>query len=462
MSRMLLMNKNLQPQQLTTPDKILIIDDTAENISLLTEVLQCKGYQISAARDGERAIKIACHTIPDLILLDIMMPGIDGFETCRRLKNHELTKDIPVIFISAKTNMDDLVMGFSVGGIDYINKPFHKDEIYARIANQLKIRRLNNQLALSELNLRELNVEYQQQSEQLKQIVTLVVDGLLEVNSSGETQQANPAVEKFFGYSAKALHSINLSRLFAEPFAAQYNLLFSHNELESTKQGIFKEELNISSAQILGRRQDGSEFPIELSLKKIPSSKKMYLAIIHDITIYKDEEDKLRHLSYVDPLTNLSNRRYFDENYEKLWLQGHRNKSQIAFIMIDIDFFKQFNDTYGHQAGDDCLKKVAAALKEKIKRPCDIVARIGGEEFAIVLPDTSKEGVIQIVEQIKNTIQALKIPHSESNYGVITISLGLAITTVGVKCHSSSTLYQMADEALYQAKQSGRNRYSIL
>lgn len=438
------------------PGSILIVDDTAENIGLLTEILQYKGYQISAARDGERAIKIARHIIPDLILLDIMMPGIDGFETCRRLKNHEKTRSIPIIFISAKKDMDDLVMGFSVGAIDYINKPFRKEEVYARVVNQLKVQRLNQQLASSELNLRELIVDFQEQSEQLQQIVTLVMDGLIELNASGEIQQANPAVEKLFGYSTKALLYIHFTCLLAEPIVSQYKKqsiqdIIQSNKTLSAKKGV----------EILGKRQDGSKFPIEFSLIKLPAKETMYLAVVHDITSQKVKEEKLRNLSYIDSLTGLANRRDFDETYEKMWSQGKRNKSQIAFIIIDIDFFKQFNDTYGHQAGDNCLKKVALSFKQNIKRPSDIIARIGGEEFAVILPETSKEGVIQVAEQLKNEIQALNIPHSGSNHNVVTISLGIAITIIGEKCQSANMLYQMADEALYHAKQSGRNTYSV-
>ena len=187
----------------------------------------------------------------------------------------------------------------------------------------------------------------------------------------------------------------------------------------------------------------------------------MYLAIIHDITRYKNTENKLRHLSYVDPLTNLANRRYFDEHFEKIWQQRQRSKDQIAFIMIDIDYFKQFNDNNGHQAGDKCLRQVAESLQKNIKRPGDIVARIGGEEFAIVLHDTSKEGVLQIAEKIKDDVQALQISHTSSDLKVITISLGIAITNAEQKNQSAKMLYHMADEALYQSKQSGRNQYTF-
>ncbi|MCU7966566.1 MAG: GGDEF domain-containing protein, partial [gamma proteobacterium symbiont of Bathyaustriella thionipta] len=125
------------------------------------------------------------------------------------------------------------------------------------------------------------------------------------------------------------------------------------------------------------------------------------------------------------------------------------------------DYFKPFNDTYGHQVGDDCLKQVAASLSNNAKRPSDMIARIGGEEFAVLLPDTSQEGAVKIAEQLRTDIQALDIPHSGSNYKAVTISLGVAITDNSDQTHSSAKLYQMADEALYEAKNSGRNCYRI-
>ena len=446
----------------TPPDKILIVDDTSANIALLTEILEPRGYQIFAAADGERALKIARHIIPDLILLDIMMPGIDGFETCRRLKNGDDTKTIPIIFISAKTDIDDLLMGFAVGGVDYINKPFHDKEVCARIKSQMEIQTLNRKLAVSEQDMRQVLINYQYQTERLQQIVKLVVDGILETSSSGAIQFVNPAVERLFGYTAEELQAVNFTQLLAEPFASQYQQLIKNNSLISNQAG---EDEHVFCAEniddIMGKRKNGSLFPIEFSFIKIPSIKNTYLAVIHDITMYKDKEEKLRNLSYMDPLTNLANRRHFDECFTREWLQGQRKKQQIAFIMIDIDFFKQFNDTYGHQAGDVCLVDIAAEIKNTIKRPGDIVARLGGEEFAIILPDTSKVGTIKIAEQLRKDIQALKIPHSKSNYRVVTVSLGIAFTISNAHCNSPETLYQMADKALYQAKQSGRNQYAV-
>lgn len=432
------------------PAKILLVDDTPANLTLLTEILEYEGYQILAAKDGQRALKIASHIIPDLILLDVMMPGIDGYETCRQLKNNPATNSIPVMFISAKTDVDDLVRGFSVGGVDYINKPFREAEVCARIASQIRIQSLNKKLTASESDMRHLLVEYKNQSNRLQNIVELVVDGILETNGSGIIQLVNPAVEQLFGYSVEALQSLHFTRLLADPYATQYELLLGDQS--------FTEQKHI---EIQGKHKNGNEFPIEFSLMKVPAREETYLAVIHDITLQKDKEEKLRNLSYIDPLTNLANRRHFVECYTKEWLQAQRMNKPVAFIMIDIDLFKQYNDTYGHQNGDDCLVNIASAIKNSIKRPSDIVARLGGEEFAIVLPDTPQEAVLQIAEQLRNAVQALNIPHKASNYGVVTISLGIAIAAGAENFLSPDDLYQMADKALYQAKQSGRNQVKI-
>ena len=141
--------------------KILIVDDTPENISLLTEMLQMQGYQILAANDGQRSIKIATHMLPDLILLDIMMPDMNGYETCQILKSQEQTRNIPVVFISAKSEIEDVLMGFSVGGADYINKPFHEEEVYARIKSLISVQQLNKQLSHSEAELKTVLQKYQ-------------------------------------------------------------------------------------------------------------------------------------------------------------------------------------------------------------------------------------------------------------------------------------------------------------
>jgi len=291
---------------------------------------------------------------------------------------------------------------------------------------------------------------YQNQTEKLQQIVQHVFDGILEINNDGKIEFVNAAVEHLFGYSVEEMTGFLLKNLFAEPFSSQYQKVFENQKLDTV---ILRDKF----VQIIARRKNGCEFPIDFSLTKLPSNQKKYLAVIHDITVHKHKEEELRYLSTIDPLTQLTNRRGFDDCFTKEWQRCQRNNNSLSFIMIDIDFFKLFNDTYGHQTGDICLKKVADTLKKQISRPGDILARLGGEEFGIILADTSKNGLREIAKKIRTEIAALRIPHTQSPEQVVTISLGAASTLYSNPCSSVNELYELADKALYEAKKSGRN-----
>jgi diguanylate cyclase (GGDEF)-like protein/PAS domain S-box-containing protein len=180
-----------------------------------------------------------------------------------------------------------------------------------------------------------------------------------------------------------------------------------------------------------------------------------------EIAQRKEAEELLRRLSSLDGLTDIPNRRYFDEYLEREWQRAERNSSPLSLIMTDIDYFKAYNDTYGHQGGDDCLKKVAIALKNTLKRPGDFVGRYGGEEFAVILPETDTEGALVVAEALRKSVESLNIEHVNSSISkYVTISLGVAIIipTTGT---TPAILVNFADQALYDAKQQGRNRVSL-
>lgn len=300
---------------MTTKQTILIVDDAPENIRILSELLKAE-YTVRAATNGEKALCIAASdNPPDLILLDIVMPGMDGYEVCRNLKSDSQTKNIPVIFITARESEQDEVKGFEAGAVDYVTKPF------------------------------------------------------------------NPVVVK-----------------------ARVN---THAEL-------------------------------------------------------KKYRDYLENTSYSDGLTGISNRRHFNEYYETVWNLAARESSPISLIMIDIDFFKQYNDHYGHQLGDDCLIKIAQKLSESVKRKVDLVVRYGGEEFVCILPKTPIEDAVNIAEALRKNVLSLQIPHAFSAAGeYVTVSLGVTTATPD-KDTLPDSLIKAADEALYKSKESGRDRVSVI
>lgn len=326
-------------QKIDSQGRILIVDDTPDNLHLLTRMLTRRGYEVRAETTGEMALAAIEQDPPDLILLDICMPQMDGYELCQVLKENTQTRDIPVIFISALDEVLDKLRAFDVGGVDYITKPFRIPEVMARVTIHMTLRRLQQQL--------------HEQNELLKQQVS-------------ERRIAE-----------KALQAAN---------------------------------------------------------------------------------QELQRLANLDGLTQLANRRRFDEYLEQEWRRLAREQLPLSLILCDVDYFKNYNDTYGHQAGDDCLRTIAMVLQASAKRPADVVARYGGEEFALVLPNTPLEGALQVAEDIRIALKRLKLEHQRSQVAtVVTLSLGVA-TVIPSSNWASSSLVAEADRALYQAKSEGRDR----
>ena len=294
---------------------ILVVDDMTTTLLLIHDLLK-DTYEVKIAKSGTKALEIlnAPNDI-DLILLDVEMPDINGYEVCKILKNNEQTKNIPIIFVTARNSEEDEEYGLNLGAIDYITKPFNKTITKLRLKNYLEM---------------------------------------------------------------------------------------------------------------------------------------------------KIKNDLLEKISMYDALTNIRNRRFFDETFETTFLEAKRDKLSLAVLMIDIDFFKPYNDNYGHGQGDIALKKVAKALEKTIKRPSDFVARYGGEEFVILLKNINKDGVEAVANNLLNAVRELKITHEFSkieNY--VTVSIGASFYNSNSDITKLELLLK-ADEALYNVKNSGRNNFAIL
>ena len=330
---------------------ILIVDDMPANVKVLLNFLTNHNFGVLVARNGEMALKIVESKPPDLILLDVMMPGMDGFETCKRLKTHAHSQDIPVIFMTALSDTVSKIKGFELGAVDYVTKPFHHEEVLARINTHLTIRKLQQQLEVQ-------NAELQ------------------------------------------AKHELTL----------QLNAQLQHEIDERQK--------------------------VEEALR------------------YANEE--LQRLATMDGLTQIPNRRRFEEYLNHEWKRTVREQTPLSLILCDIDYFKNYNDTYGHQAGDECLHQIAQRISQALRRPMDLVARYGGEEFVIVLPNTPPEGALHVARNVQNSVLELQIKHSQSLVAeCITLSMGIASTH---QAFSPEALVSIADHALYEAKRQGRNR----
>jgi diguanylate cyclase (GGDEF)-like protein len=312
---------------------ILVIDDNITNLKVASAHLQAANYEVLTARDGLSGIERIKFAQPDLILLDVQMPGIDGFETCRRLKTDPATAAIPVIFTTVLTNIEDKVRGFAAGAVDYVPKPFQVEELLARVNTHLTIYRLQKEL----------------------------------------------------------------------------------------------------QAEVRERRL------AETALRKANS--------------------ELQRLAVLDDLTQLANRRRFDQYLQSQW-QG-TPPAKLSLLLCDVDFFKRYNDGYGHSAGDVCLQQVARAIGRAVNYTKDLAARYGGEEFAVILPETDPAGAALVAEAVLTEVRNLQIPHAYSEAAnFITLSIGLA-TIAPLAGSDPLSLINAADAALYQAKQQGRNRVVV-
>lgn len=312
----------------------------------------------------------------------------------------------------------------------------------------------------------------------LQAILDTAVDAIICIDSNGIIDLFNYAAEKIFGYSAKEVTGKNINMLMPEPYASEHNEYIARYEETGEKKiiGIGREAV--------ARHKDGRIFPIELAVSEaVLGGRRLYTGIVRDITQRKHAEEEIEHykkhleklvsaktreleeaneklkaLVNIDGLTGLENRRYFDEVLNIEIRRAPRTDSTLSLLMCDIDFFKLYNDHYGHVMGDECLKKIAGCFRNTFMRATDVPARFGGEEFAVILPDTELEEAGKLSEKLSQCIHALDIIHEASSAADhVTISIGIA-SMLPDKQVSCTDLIGMADQALYSAKANGRNR----
>ncbi|WP_196139687.1 diguanylate cyclase [Aliikangiella sp. G2MR2-5] len=426
--------------------KVLVVDDITQNIDLLHQILAHKNYSVSGVPSGKLALKIAKNFKPDIILLDVMMPDMDGYETCRRLKDDPDTKEIPIIFVTAKKEPEDIARGFQCGGVDYITKPAREEEVWARVGHHIKIRRLIE-------NQNKLIAKLSQMESQNRQIFVKASDPMLLVNKDGVIETVNLACEKTLECNNYQLAGKQFISIVSEQCRDKVEKSFSH--VDESMSDTRNEPLE-TSIRIL--KPNNSEIPVELSVSSIGYENKRYLVLLHDLTIHMQLVNDLKDQTNIDKLTKIPNRRRIDEFLKDEWFRCLRKQRDFSLVFIDIDKFKEFNDNYGHQAGDKCLLEIAQALAHGAARASDLVGRYGGEEFIGILPETDIEGARELAEKLRKLVTNLNIAHKYSDVAPhVTISLGVASCIPSVET-SATDLLEASDRALYEAKTSGRNK----
>ncbi len=407
----------------------------------------------------------------DIVLLDLRLPDSKGRETFKRIQT--MVPDVPVVILSGNEDEELAVQLIHEGAQDYMTKGKINKSMLSR-SMQYAIERKKIELKLIETTRKLGNTAVQLEdaietanqmavkaeviSAEFNQIFNTSADGMWVIDTDYNILRANDASAKIVEQNKNEIIGKKCFDVFSSKNCKSpncpMNMLGKNNErFECDAEREF---------------QDGtiSSFIITAAPLRVLDGQRVGIIVnLTDITARKKAEDglqkankKLKRLAVVDSLTKIANRRKFDARINLEWKRLAREKSKLALIICDIDYFKLYNDTYGHQAGDDCLIAVARKIKKTVKRPADLVARYGGEEFAVILPNTHAKGAMYIAEAIRTAVKNLKIPHSDSSADrYVTLSLGVS-SIVPADNIPLASLIERADRALYQAKEQGRNQ----
>jgi diguanylate cyclase (GGDEF)-like protein/PAS domain S-box-containing protein len=422
--------------QPTNPQLILIVDDNPTNLEVVSNSLSDAGYEVAIALSGERAIRQIQYSPPDLILLDIMMSGISGYETCQLIKKNSEWASIPIIFMTALADTSSKVKGFDLGAVDYIAKPFQEQELIARVKTQLRLKQV-------EMNLRESEARIERILNSLEEVVwsaTLDLSQFIFLNS---------AIKKIFGYSADEL--IAAPHLWFDvvhpedkaPLKEAFQLLKTQSFI-SLEYRIFDKTGNMRWLKIQAHI-DGSY--TERQADRVDG-------IIIDISDQKSVENQLIYEANHDNLTGLANRSSFIFQANQLLNSLKKCSGEnFAVIFIDLNRFKSINDSLGHYIGDQLLQEVAKRLQQSL-RPFDLIARLGGDEFTVLLKNLSNpEEATTILERIHSQLnEAFEI---EDQILFTSASIGIVIASSNYS--SAEELLRDADIAMYQAKKRGKS-----
>lgn len=423
-----------------TTSTILVVDDTPANLAVIVDSLEGFGLNVLIAQDGLEAVERVKLMSPDLILLDVMMPGMDGFQTCRLLKEGADTRDVPVIFMTALSDVEDKVKAFNAGGSDYVTKPFHLEEVWARINVQLQLRRAQNEVKSQHAHIEASEIRYRRLFETSK-------DGILLVNyDSGEITDANSSAISMLGVSRNEL--IRRRIWDTSPFQSMSSYRSIMAALESSAHVRFDDcSLEVSGRDALDIEFMGTMYEVEGS--------RILQCNIRDITDRKQAEARVHYMALHDALTGLPNRVLLQDRLSQIISMARRQNKRVAVLMLDLDRFKHINDSLGHHIGDRLLEQVSVRLKMCL-RESDIVARLGGDEFVIALPTVNDKSDITAVASkiLANLVEPFLIEGHQLEIGG---SIGVA--QYPLDGDTPQVLIQSADIAMYEAKGQGRGNY---
>jgi len=442
--------------------RILVVDDIDSNVRLLEAKLRLEYYEVLTARSGPEALAAARRVNPDLVILDVMMPGMDGFEVCRRLKDDPETCFIPVVLLTALDQREDRLRGLSCGADDFLTKPFDDCGLFARVRNLTRLKLSIDELRQREARGRTLGViegtalrerglgarclvidDHPRQSERLMKALRDDHFPFLAGADLGPAAQASCEV------LVVSLASRNFDGL-AIVAHLRHRLDTRHIPILAVVQvgdgERARRALDLGANDIIASPVDADE--LNVRVRTLARRKRTTDAL-------RAAVDSTIEMAVTDQLTGLNNRRFVMNQLRGMVQRSAQGGAQVAVMMLDIDHFKRINDGFGHDAGDDVLRVFARRLGESL-RPGDIAARFGGEEFVVVMPATTGDAACVVAERVRRSVAALPILVHQGRVPVnVTVSIGVAAAGEG---DTVEGVLKRADMAVYAAKQDGRNR----
>ena len=447
--------------------RVLVVDDLEPNVKLLEAKLRAEYFEVMTATSGQEAIDLATEHQPDIVLLDVMMPGLDGFQTCEILKANDQTWHIPVVMVTALDQQADRVAGLQAGADDFLTKPVQDIAMFARVKSLTRFKQMTDELrhrhdagarmgVLSKTDLSAFDDKpatilavtddteisaLENGSEHLPKHISVVYENdarmALEAIRRGEPDLV------FIDLSMESYDPLRLCSAIRAFDTSRLAPLLAIAGQEETRQLIRALDLGVS---------DYLKTPIDS--EELAARVRTQIRRMRYIESLRQSFDQTLELAITDQLTGLYNRRFLGNQGGRLIEEAHGEGHPLCALMVDIDHFKMVNDTYGHDAGDHVLREVASRLTRSV-RGSDLACRTGGEEFAIIMPRTPVDSAKAIAERVLKAVSDEGVNLTDGQRLDVTVSIGSATLAEG---DTLASVLKRADEALYLSKQNGRNQ----
>jgi two-component system cell cycle response regulator len=447
--------------------RVLVVDDVASNVKLLEARLSAEYFEVVSAFNGVEALAKIKTDQPDIILLDVMMPGMDGFEVCRRVKSDPASAHIPVVITTALDQTSDRVAGLNAGADDFLTKPIDDAALFARVRSLVRLKMMTDELRLREATGSSMGLldPAETFSEAFPTGRILLIEDrpeTVKTLSAALCPQNHLVVLDGFEGALTRVRSGDFDLIMVSLGLRDYDGLRLCSQLRSLPEGRNVPILVLVSEGDRRKMHQALEMGVNDYLTR-PVDRNELIARTRTQLRKKRYADRLRENVYLsvemavtDQLTGLHNRRYLTRHLETLLKNNAENTKRLAILIIDVDFFKSINDTYGHDIGDEVLREFARRISENI-RGIDLACRYGGEEFVVVMPETDPNLAWTVAERLRKSVEVtpfqISSPPSEIN---VTVSVGVAGSDDPLM--TAEALLRQADQALYAAKRDGRNR----